>query len=334
MPAIAADRLSATKEEVLALRRRFEAELERQKKKTKRLALVAAAAAAGAGLGPAGPKQLPVSTNDKEKERDKVAGTRTKREREHNVPSSVSTTVNSSGTKVSAIAKNVTQSNPSPTAAGGYASPPTAQLQDQVLGQTKGKKKKKKRSALANASNPHHLKNYVPSRLPSSGTSGSAAPGATGDYWGISPLPVRFLTSDIPPRKKVRGKKGTRQDKEKENQMPNAQVQTHPPEDEWICAFCEYDLFYGGQAGYNRAVKARKKVLKRRRRAKERAAGLGTTKGKTPVATAPVEKFEPGDEESGDEEQSGDEDVNAVGVGKQQQGGSNGVRAGRWKEDG
>ncbi|KAF9558707.1 hypothetical protein CPC08DRAFT_724340 [Agrocybe pediades] len=337
-PSGTADRLSATKEEVLALRRRFEAELERQKKKTKRMALVAAAAAAGgntgAGVGPG--KQLPGGAGEKEKDSNKM--TKAKRDRETGVPAG--NHAQTGGNKTSGSTKSAPQNVPSATAnAGGGASSP-ASTPDQGVGQTKGKKKKKKRSTLANASNPHHLRNYVPSRLPSGGANGPAGPGASSDYWGISPLPVRFLTADIPPRKKDRaGKKGSggaRSDnnsKEKENQIPNAQ-QTHPPEDEWICAFCEYDLFYGGQAGYNRAVKARKKVLKRRRRARERAAGLGAgNKAKAPPA-APAPNADPAQEEedSGDEEQSGEEDIDGVDVEHQQQ--DVDLRAGRWKEDG
>ncbi|KAG5641588.1 hypothetical protein DXG03_004689, partial [Asterophora parasitica] len=70
--------------------------------------------------------------------------------------------------------------------------------------------KKKKRSALANASNPHHLRNYVPSRLPH-----SAPPSAGGDDL-LSPLPLRFLSATS---KKSRGGAG---------------VQLTNPADEWI----------------------------------------------------------------------------------------------------
>jgi len=42
--------------------------------------------------------------------------------------------------------------------------------------------------------------------------------------------------------------------------------------DEWVCAFCEFDLFYGDEAGFRRALRNRKKILRRRRRARERAA--------------------------------------------------------------
>ncbi|WAQ88119.1 hypothetical protein PtA15_9A244 [Puccinia triticina] len=42
--------------------------------------------------------------------------------------------------------------------------------------------------------------------------------------------------------------------------------------DEWICAFCEHELWFGEPLGLLRVIKNRKDVLRRRRRAKERAA--------------------------------------------------------------
>ena len=44
------------------------------------------------------------------------------------------------------------------------------------------------------------------------------------------------------------------------------------PEEEWMCAFCEYNLFYGDEKAFKRALAQRKTILKRRRRAMERAA--------------------------------------------------------------
>jgi hypothetical protein len=147
--------------------------------------------------------------------------------------------------------------------------------------------KKKKRSALANASNPHHLRNYVPSRLPHAG--GGDGPGAQGPNTGnantIWPLPLRFLSSEVPPPRR-----------KKTAAVPLVQL-THPSE-EWICAFCEYELFYGEDAVYRRAVRSRKKILKRRRRARERAAaaasggggGGGTSTAKNGFAGPPSEE--------------------------------------------
>jgi hypothetical protein len=140
----------------------------------------------------------------------------------------------------------------------------SAEFLDQTLSALKGRGKKKKRSALANASNPHHLRNYVPSRLPHSGQANIAQ---TQNYLGLFPL--RFLSAEIPPRRR------------KKSVLPMSQLAN--PTDEWICPFCEYELFFGDEQDYRRAVRLRKKILRRRRRARERAAaaasGNSTTKG-------------------------------------------------------
>jgi hypothetical protein len=123
----------------------------------------------------------------------------------------------------------------------------------------KGRQKKKKRSHLANASNPHHLRNYVPSRLPQQPPPMTQASLAAANL--LSPSPLRFLSAQIPPRRRRR----------------STAPQLVPPPlanplDEWICASCEYSLFYGDEAGFRRSVRNRKKILSRRRRARERAA--------------------------------------------------------------
>ena len=156
--------------------------------------------------------------------------------------------------------------------------------------------KKKKRSALANASNPHHLRNYVPSRLPSQGNANQAQVNAQNS---IGPLPLRFLSAEIPPR---RGKKAT---SAAPGVVPTpALMQLTNPAEEWVCAFCEYSLFYGDEVGYRRSVRNRKKILKRRRRAKERAAAAasGNSTVKVPLpAKDGEEEYEAGYEAGMDE---------------------------------
>jgi len=133
---------------------------------------------------------------------------------------------------------------------------------------TKTPRKKKKRSALANASNPHHLRNYVPSRIPNPSHLSAAQIGANAQNL-LSPLPLLFLSAQIPPR---RGARQQRQPMAAASQLTN-------PAEEWICPTCEYRLFYGDSQGYGIGVRNRKKILKRRRRARERAAAAANGSG-------------------------------------------------------
>lgn len=126
--------------------------------------------------------------------------------------------------------------------------------------------KKKKRSALANASNPHHLRNYVPSRVPNQGLLSAAQLGANTQNM-LSPLPHVFLSAQIPARR------GTPQ------RGSTVTSQMTSQGEEWICPTCEYRLFYGDEQGYRMGVRNRKKILKRRRRARERAAAAANGSG-------------------------------------------------------
>ena len=71
--------------------------------------------------------------------------------------------------------------------------------------------------------------------------------------------------------------------------VPSAASALTNPADEWICPFCEYELFYGDDAGYHRAVRNRKKILRRRRRARERAAAAASGVGSGTGAGASVD---------------------------------------------
>lgn len=137
-------------------------------------------------------------------------------------------------------------------------------LDQSLLGVKSRGSKKKKRSALAIASNPHHRRNYVPSRLPQSGTANPAQAALNAQNY-LGPPPFRFLSAEIP----------TSRRKKSQAAPPTAQLTN--PADEWICPFCEYELFYGSDADYRRSIRNRKKILRRRRRA-ERAAANVTAK--------------------------------------------------------
>ncbi|KAF8256645.1 hypothetical protein EI94DRAFT_1710678 [Lactarius quietus] len=123
---------------------------------------------------------------------------------------------------------------------------------------TKTSGKKKKRSALANASNPHHLRNYVPSRIPNPTQLSAAQIGANAQNL-LSPLPLLFLSAQAPPRRSAQAR-------------PTAAAsQIANPAEEWICPTCEYRLFYGDdKQGYR---------IGRRRRARERAAAAANGSG-------------------------------------------------------
>jgi hypothetical protein len=159
-------------------------------------------------------------------------------------------------------------------------------------GKLKGGTKKKKRSALANASNPHHLRNYVPSRLPNSGPPPSANAAAANQQTFISPLALRFLSAQLAPRRHRGANAGD------PGRLTTATSQLMSPGEEWICPLCEYDLFYGNEARFHRAVRNRKKILKRRRRAREKAAA--TASGTKGAARAPTSSQ--GDEDAGSDE--------------------------------
>ena len=158
---------------------------------------------------------------------------------------------------------------------------------------------KKKRSALANASNPHHLRNYVPSRLPHSGVLQPAQAVMNAQNL-LGPHAVRFLSAEVRPRRKKTAGSGS---------AITPLSNLVPPEEEWICAFCEYKLFYGDERGYQEAIRNRRKVLSRRRRALERAAAAASGRNKKTSVT--TEKGELVDDD--DEEENGGEDFEDTG---------------------
>ncbi|KAJ1306626.1 hypothetical protein OPQ81_007622 [Rhizoctonia solani] len=151
------------------------------------------------------------------------------------------------------------------------------------------KSKRKKRSALANASNPHHLRNYVPSRVLYPGHPASSAHGQSQSSNSLGPPALKFLSATLPPRRKGRIPNG-------ENSGPSL----IGPETEWICPFCEYSLFYGDDAGMQRAVRNRRRILTRRRNARERAAAAAS-------GTAVPRSRDSSDNE-GEDETDGDDD--------------------------
>ncbi|KAE9390447.1 hypothetical protein BT96DRAFT_959787 [Gymnopus androsaceus JB14] len=255
-----ADRLSATKQEVATLRRRFENELARQ-----------ASRAAAASRAVARASASPAKSSKKRGDRARTTTTGTKKLRDQPA-------------EFLDPSRDTTMPMPVPVPSNT---------------KTQGRGKKKKRSALANASNPHHLRNYVPSRLPYSDGANQANANAHANDLG--PFPLRFLSAEIPPRRGKRSSSRTRA-------QAQAQQSLNNPADEWVCVFCEYELFFGDDGEYRKAVRRRKSVLKRRRRARERAAAAASgTKAKFPSSTSTQATAKKTRQE--DEEEDGDDDV-------------------------
>ena len=284
------------------LRHQFEVELERQATKAAKMAV---AAAGGGKLMKAGGGRAKREKIERERERAHQKASERAQQRTR-----ITSGGNNNGDQTAEFL------NPSAKVGTADGSSGGGEGRDAVGGGGKGGEngavgggkvktgKKKKRSALANASNPHHLRNYVPSRLPHSGGGGGGGdgPGAQGpnatNANTIWPLPLRFLSAEIPLRKR------------KKNTTAVPLVQLMNPSEEWICAFCDYELFYGEDPVYRRAVRSRKKILKRRRRARERAAAAaagsggsgGTSTGKNSFPPAPSEEdFDEYETGTGDE---------------------------------
>ncbi|KAH6889007.1 hypothetical protein BKA70DRAFT_883895 [Coprinopsis sp. MPI-PUGE-AT-0042] len=300
-PSLTAERLMATKEEVATLRNRFEAELERQAMNAAKLA-----AASKMPPPPEGYALVPNTAPTKSKKRDKAKGKvgsagkpGTTQQQQQYPPGTP---------QQPAVARNAPPAKgqgqpPGATPQQGQAADASQQLPPS------SKPKKKKRSALANASNPHHLRNYVPSRLPQS--AGGHNPNAsTTPQTLLGPPPLRFLSADLPPPRGSKSKKGSNVNGSVTASASVGSI-TGGAGDEWICLFCEYDLFYGDDALFRRGVKNRKKVLKRRRRARERAAAAASgvkTGLKAATGGAAARANSPTGQPAGNPSAGGDED--------------------------
>ncbi|KAJ3922462.1 hypothetical protein F5877DRAFT_33767 [Lentinula edodes] len=265
-----ADRLSATKKEVATLRRRFEDELARQASNAASLDAATRAVAS------------PLSSRSSRQKRSGKA--RTDKKLRNQPPEFLDPALDGQT-----------------YGAGGMQNNPDNIPSFNAKSSRNGKKKK--RSALANASNPHHLRNYVPSRLPY--TAGGCPSNANGMNQAngndLGPFPIRFLSAEIPPRRSNRSKRSQAQ----EQQQLSTSLTN--PADEWLCVFCEYELFFGDEGEYRKALRRRKTVLKRRRRARERAAAAASGQSKLSTAKksqqpAPVAATHDSEEEGDDED--------------------------------
>ena len=75
-----------------------------------------------------------------------------------------------------------------------------------------------------------------------------------------------------------------------------APMTVRPAEDDYLCTFCEYALYYGTEAERKRAIRMRRRELKRKQTIKNRARNVAEGKGKGNLGR------EEEDEEEWDEE--------------------------------
>ncbi|WVQ95029.1 hypothetical protein IAU59_002121 [Kwoniella sp. CBS 9459] len=146
---------------------------------------------------------------------------------------------------------------------------------------SKGKKKpkKKKRSVLANQSNPHHVDNYRPSRT----VSPHSDPYEPYSHHLslFAPPSMPFLA--VRPRT---------------NFNPDGPFVVRPAEDDYICSFCEFDLYYGSEKSRRLAIRRRKREIKRKETIKNKARNVAEGRG----------KLNENDDEDDEDYGSGDED--------------------------
>ncbi|GAA5908032.1 uncharacterized protein JCM6883_004094 [Sporobolomyces salmoneus] len=160
---------------------------------------------------------------------------------------------------------------PAPPPASALPSPPHTQSPLPPPRKAPPKKGRKKRSALANAHNVHHRDNYVPSRLP-------AAPSQAQHHHNSQSNDPSFGPSSWPASEAAIASAGS--------YASTCGGGHYCDPDEWLCLFCEYQLFYGEEPALYRAVRKRKGVLKVRQKAKDRA--QKATQGKSSSTPSPV----------------------------------------------
>jgi hypothetical protein len=74
---------------------------------------------------------------------------------------------------------------------------------------------------------------------------------------------------------------------------------SRPSEEDYICTFCEYTLFYGSEEARKRAIRFRRRELRRKQTIKTRAKNVADGKGKGNLGREEDEWDE--DEEDGGE---------------------------------
>ncbi|KAK4691683.1 hypothetical protein P7C70_g9297, partial [Phenoliferia sp. Uapishka_3] len=135
------------------------------------------------------------------------------------------------------------------------------------------KKGRKKRSAHANANNVHHRDNFVPSRIPGNNTHGTGGERGREEE---SPLTSWPASDEAVAAANANG--GARGGRGREESWFRGS-------EEWMCLFCEYEVFYGEECLLSKAIRNRKKILKVRQKARERASKAANGPAPPPPTT-------------------------------------------------
>ena len=119
-------------------------------------------------------------------------------------------------------------------------------------------KKGKKRSAHANANNPHFKSNYIPSRMPAAAAQSHHDSAQALTSWPASEEAIASGRAAGTGARRAAG--------------------YFAGSEEWLCAFCDYEIFWGEESHLVKATKRRQKVLEVRRKSKKKAAKLTAAK--------------------------------------------------------
>ncbi|WWC93507.1 hypothetical protein V866_000342 [Kwoniella sp. B9012] len=138
----------------------------------------------------------------------------------------------------------------------------------------KKKPKKKKRSVLANQSNPHHVDNYRPSRTVS--PHGDPYEPYSSHLSLFNPPPMVFLATRT--RHKPKAQQASNELTVNNDINVDYNPDIRPNEDDFICCFCEYDLYYSTEPMRKKAIRRRKKEIKRKEMIKNKAKNVAEGK--------------------------------------------------------
>lgn len=137
------------------------------------------------------------------------------------------------------------------------SSPPTISSPQDLFRKIPIKKGRRKRSALANEGNSHHRDNYIPSRIPAVPTTlPPTNPSESLTSWPAAPELIAQLSA-------------TQSSRNECGSTPNSLLDffssSSNKEEDYICTRCDYQIFFGEKSWLERAVRKKKKGLKKGR---------------------------------------------------------------------